>query len=309
MLVIQENKLLLDLTTFRIGGAAKYYVSVKTEGEIRDALGWAREHTVPFFIIGGGSNILVPDEGFNGLIIHIKSDQFSFSGEMLEADAGCNLLTLIRASSEQGIGGWEKLGGIPGTIGGAVRGNAGAFGPEIKDFVVYVQAINTNTGEMHEFSNAECAFAYRMSYFKKNPEWILTKIHLKLTKVDPSESRAAIEETIRERERRHIQDVRAAGSYFMNPVVPQKIISQFEQEKKTRSRGGRVPAGWLIEKAGLKGACIGDAQSSEQHPNYLVNAGSATAAQVRELADRIKRAVHEKFDIVLEEEAVILSPQ
>lgn len=307
MLEIAHNKPLSALTTFEIGGPAKYYVEVKTEEEIRDALGWAREHGENFFVIGGGSNLLIPDEGFDGLVIHIVSNHFGFSGDILEADAGCNLLALIRAASEQGLGGWEKLAGIPGSIGGAVRGNAGAFGPEIKDFLVYAHAINTKTEDTHEFANAECEFAYRQSHFKKNPEWIITKVHLKLDKVDPKESAALIEATIKEREKRHIQNVRAAGSYFMNPTAPKSIVSMFEEEKGVESRGGRVPAGWLIEKAGLKGSRIGDAQSSEQHPNYLVNVGSAKAAEVRELADRIKREVKEKFDVLLQEEAVILS--
>ncbi|OHB20336.1 MAG: UDP-N-acetylenolpyruvoylglucosamine reductase [Parcubacteria group bacterium RIFCSPHIGHO2_01_FULL_56_18] len=307
MLNIQQNKPLSDLTTFEIGGPAKYYVEVKNEEEIRNALGWAREHGENIFVMGGGSNLLVPDEGFDGLVIHIVSNQFNFSGDILEADAGCNLLHLIRAASEQGLGGWEKLGGIPGTIGGAVRGNAGAFRPEIKDFLVYTHAINTKTEDTHEFANAECEFAYRQSYFKRQPEWIITKVHIKLGKVEPSESKKLIEATIREREKRHIQNVRAAGSYFMNPVAPVHVVSMFEQEKGVESRGGRVPAGWLIEKAGLKGARLGGAQSSEQHPNYLVNMGNAKASEVRELADRIKRTVKEKFDVQLEEEAVILT--
>lgn len=307
MLEIQQNKPLSDLTTFEIGGPAKYFVEVRTDEEIHDALGWAREHDVPFFIMGGGSNLLVPDEGFDGLVIHIVSDTFEFSGDMLIADAGCNLLKLICTAADGGLGGWEKLAGIPGTIGGAVRGNAGAFGPEIKDFLVYAKAINTKTEDEHEFSNAECEFAYRMSYFKKNPEWIITRVHVQLHEVSPHDSRRLIEETIKEREKRHIQDVRAAGSYFLNPIAPVHIVSMFEDEKGTESRGGRVPAGWLIEKAGLKGTRLGGAQSSEQHPNYLVNVDNAKASEVRELANRIKRAVNEKFGVQLEEEAVILS--
>lgn len=306
MLNIIEHKSLAELTTFEIGGPAKYYVEVTDEAGIRDALGWARAHDEKFFVMGGGSNLLVPDDGFDGLVIHITSRNFGFSGDVLEADAGCNLLSLISAASEQGLGGWEKLAGIPGSIGAAVRGNAGAFGPEIKDFLIYAHAINTRTEDTHEFANAECEFAYRQSHFKKNSEWIITNVHVKLENVDPTESAALIEATIKEREKRHIQNVRAAGSYFMNPVAPQAIVSMFESEKGVESRGGRVPAGWLIEKAGLKGAQIGGAQSSEQHPNYLVNTGNAKASEVRELADRIKREVKEKFDVQLEEEAVIL---
>ncbi len=306
MLEIQQNKPLSDFTTFQIGGPAKYYVEVRTEDEIRNALGWAREHNVLFTVLAGGSNVLIPDEGIEGLVIRITGDNFGITGTTLEADAGCNLLTLIRVAADEGLGGWEKLGGIPGTIGGAVRGNAGAFGPEIKDFLVYAKAINTKTEDEHEFSNAECEFVYRMSYFKKNPEWIITKVHIKLQQGETLLSHKLIEETIKEREKRHIQNVRAAGSYFINPIAPVHVVSMFEKEKATESRGGRVPAGWLIEKAGMKGVRVGGAMSSEQHPNYLVNVDKAKASEVRELALKIKKSVKSQFGIVLEEEAVVL---
>ncbi len=306
MLEIQQNKTLSSLTTFQIGGPAEYFVEVQSEDEIRDALGWAREHDVSFTVLAGGSNVLIPDAGLKGLVIHMMSDNFAFTDKTLEADAGCNLLSLIRASAEQALGGWEKLAGIPGTIGGAARGNAGAFGPEIKDFLVWARAINTKTEEVHEFSNAECDFSYRNSFFKKNPEWIVTKVHIQLEKVDSVESKTAIEATIREREKRHIQNVRAAGSFFMNPIAPAHVVAMFEEEKKTESRGGRVPAGWLIEKAGMKGATVGGAESSPMHPNYLVNAHNAKSDQVLELAAKIKSAVYAQFSISLEEEAVIL---
>lgn len=312
MLEIVQHKPLSSLTTFEIGGAAKYFVEVKTEAEIREAILWAREHGETFFVMGGGSNILVPDEGIDGLVIRIVSNQFGFVDGVLEADAGCNLLSLIRVAAEEGFRGWEKLAGIPGTLGGAVRGNAGAFGSEIKDFVTWVRALDTNTLEAHEFSNAECSFDYRMSYFKKHPELIILVVQARLAQTGGGDARAdvhaEIEATIAEREKRHIQNVRAAGSYFMNPVAPQAVVAQFEAEKGVESRGGRVPAGWLIEKAGMKGVCVGDACSSSQHPNYLVNTGKATAVEVRTLANEIKHAVHERFGVALREEAVVLEP-
>lgn len=299
---VRENVPLAPLTTFQIGGSARYFVEVSDEAGVREALGWAREKGVSFFVIAGGSNLLVPDAGLDGLVIRIAGEQFQFTDEGMQAQAGCTLLTLIREAAVQGKGGWEKLAGIPGTIGGALRGNAGAFGPEIKDFVTWVRAINTKTEEVHEFSNAECEFDYRMSFFKKNPEWIILDVHVKL-----GESNATlIDETIKEREKRHIQNVKAAGSFFMNPVAPQNIVSMFEEEKQTTSRGGRVPAGWLIEKAGMKGAKLGGAQVSPQQANYIVNADNATAEDVRELAAKVKEEVRRQFDVTLAEEAVVL---
>ena len=307
MLNVRENVLLASLTTFEIGGAAKYFTEVSTEEEIREAVQWAKEKDMSFVILAGGSNLLVPDEGIDALVVRVVGDDFKIEGNRIEAHPGCNLLSLIRAAGEKGIGGWEKLAGIPGTIGGAVRGNAGAFGPEIKDFVVKVQTFNVGSTDVREFKNEECEFSYRMSFFKKNPQLVITRVFVKLDTVDPSKSKKAADERIAEREKRHIQNVRAAGSYFMNPVAPVNIVEMFEKEKGVKSRSGRVPAGWLIEKAGMKGARVGGAIASEQHPNYIKNDGDAKAVDVLALAKKIKDAVRKQFGIELKEEAVILA--
>lgn len=306
MINIKENVPLSSLTTFEIGGAARYFVETKTEDEMREAIAWAHEKGIRPVILAGGSNVLVPDQGIDGLVIQIASDIFSFADTELAADAGCNLLKLIRHASARGLGGWEKLSGIPGTIGGAVRGNAGAFGPEIKDFITKVRAFDAETGEMREFENEFCDFSYRHSFFKDHPEWIITRAIIRLHGVEIGESTSLIEDTIAERERRHIQNVRAAGSYFVNPVAPGEIQELFEKEKGAKSREGRVPAGWLIEKAGMKGARVGGAEASVQHPNYLVNVENATSADVRSLADKVRSAVESQFGIVLQEEAAIM---
>lgn len=303
---IQENIPLAPLTTFGIGGSARYYTEVSTEEGIREVIEWAREQNTELVFLAGGSNVLVPDEGLDALVARVVGDAHTFEGRTLHAHPGCNLLSLIREAGKRGLGGWEKLAGIPGTIGGAVRGNAGAFGPEIKDFVEHAHAFNLKTSEMRQFTNTECEFEYRESFFKKHPEWIIMRVSLALQDVVPEESKHAAEETIREREKRHIQDVSAAGSYFKNPVAPKEVVAMFETEKGLTSRGGRVPAGWLIEKVGMKGASVGDAEASLQHPNYIVNNGRASSKDVRALADKIKQAVKNRFSVVLEEEAVIL---
>ena len=303
---IQENVPLAPMTTFKIGGPARYFAVVRSESEIREALEWVKIKKIPHIVWAGGSNILVPDEGIEALVMCIENQDLSFFKNTLEADAGCNLLSLIRTASEKGLGGWEKLSGIPGTLGGAIRGNAGAFGPEIKDFVQKVRAFNTGTGDIREFDNAECEFVYRNSFFKRNPEWIVMRVLIELENVDPKDSAGLISRTIAEREKRHIQNVRAAGSFFVNPVVSKEIQAMFEKEKGLHSREGRVPAGWLIEKVGMKGARVGDAVASEQHPNYIKNDGKATAKDVLTLARQIKDAVKEKFGVELKEEAVVL---
>lgn len=278
---------------------------VKNEAEMREAIAWAREQSAEFRILAGGSNVLAPDGGFDGLVIHVVPGEYSFADGVLTADAGCNLLALIRETAAQGWGGWEKMAGIPGTIGGAARGNAGAFGTEIKDVAERVDAFNIETGEARSFTNEECTFAYRQSFFKQHPEWVITKVVVALKAVDPIESTQLIEATIAEREKRHLQNVRAAGSYFMNPVAPPELVLQFETEKQVKSRENRVPAGWLIEKAGMKGFTVGGAQSSMQHPNYIISDGTATAEDVTAVAAAVRAAVREQFGIELSEEAVV----
>ncbi len=303
---IQENVSLAPLTTFEITGTAKYFVEVRSEDDAREAIAWARSKSVRYVILSGGSNVLVPPL-IDALVIHIVGDVFELKKDVLEAWTGTNLLALIRAAGAQGFGGWEKLAGIPGTVGGAVRGNAGAFGSEIRDLVISVRAFDAKSGNYREFTNAECDFSYRHSYFKDHPEWIITQVRLRLHPIAPEESGHIVEETIAEREKRHLQNVRAAGSYFMNPVAPQKIVEQFEKEKGVKSRENRVPAGWLIEKAGMKGAVVGGAIASLQHPNYIVNLGSATSDDVQELAQKIKGAVQTMFGVELKEEAALLT--
>lgn len=303
---VKEHVPLAPLTTFNIGGPARYFVDVRSESGIKSAIAWANERSLKFVVLGGCSNVLVPDEGLNALIIHFVGNLYGIKDGVFDSWAGTNLLVAIKSCAEQGFGGCEKLAGIPGTIGGAVRGNAGAFGSEIKDFVTKVRALNSTTGGTKEFSNAECDFSYRHSFFKDHPEWIITRVSLQLQKIDPATSAQLASETIAEREKRHLQNVKAAGSFFMNPVAPANIVEMFEKEKKVKSREDRVPAGWLIEKAGMKGATVGGAIASLQHPNYIVNQRSATAADVRQLAEKVRTAVHRQFQIQLAEEAALL---
>jgi UDP-N-acetylmuramate dehydrogenase len=303
---IRKSVSLAPLTTFGIGGPAQYFVDVRSESEVREAIEWTRKEGMPFVVLAGGSNVLVPDDGIIGLVIRVRGDLYEFGEGFVDAWAGTNLFALIQAMSRLGWGGWEKLAGIPGSVGGAVRGNAGAFGPEIKDFIQNVIALNTRTGETKEMSNDECDFSYRHSFFKDNPEWLVLRARLQLQKVAPEESARRVEETIAEREKRHLQNVCAAGSFFMNPTAPAHIVEMFEKEKQVKSREGRVPAGWLIEKAGMKGAMVGDAIASLQHPNYIVNQGNAMAADVRALAEKVRAAVREQFGVVLQEEAALL---
>lgn len=304
MIQIHNHVPLGPLTTFKIGGEAKYFVEVKTERDLQGAVEWARERDLPFVLLAGGSNVLIADTGYDGLVIHIVEGEWRLDNEgHLAADAGCNLLNLIREASAKGWGGWEKMAGIPGTIGGAARGNAGAFGTELKDVCIGVRAVHAQTGEARLFTREECAFAYRQSFFKEHPEWIVTRVAVRLQPRIAIHSQKLIEDTIAERQKRHLQNVLAAGSYFMNPVASAEVVAQFEKDKGVQSREGRVPAGWLIEQAGMKGYAAGGASASIQHPNYIVSDGTATAADVKAVAAAVIAKVQEQFGITLREEA------
>ena len=303
---IKENVPLAPLTTFKVGGSAKYFTEVRAEDEIREVISWAKENQVVFIILAGGSNVLIPDEGVNGLVIHLIGDDFSCADSVLDCNAGCDLLHVITIMANRGFGGWEKLAGIPGTVGGGVRGGIGAFGSEIKDFIIKVRALDSTTGVVREFSNSECDFSYRASFFKVHPDWVITRAYIILHRVNSAESDRIIRKTMTEREKRHLQSACTAGSFFMNPTAPRSICEMFEKEKGTTSRENRVPAGWLIEKTGMRGTVVGGAQVSMQHSNYIVNTGNATADDICLLTGRVKSAVKEKFGVDLQEEVRVI---
>ena len=182
MINIQENVPLTPLTSFRIGGNAKYYVEVFSIEELKESLIFAKDKKIDFYILGGGTNLLIGDDGFSGLIIRMKMNEISVDGEAIEAQAGVPLIKAINMASQQGLSGLEKLAGIPGTIGGAVRGNAGAFSSEIKSCIKSVTAFDTEKKELISFENEQCNFAYRTSIFKKNKKLIVISTTLILQK-------------------------------------------------------------------------------------------------------------------------------
>ena len=307
MVEIQENVDLSQYTTFNIGGPAKYFIEVANEEELREALNFARSKQLHFFILAGGTNLLLNDVEFDGLVIRMVGTEVKVYCANIIASAGATLFSLIVEAGESGLRGMEKMYGIPGSVGGAVRGNAGAFGTEVKDVLHKVRAINVQTGELRDFNNKECKLEYRTSYFKTHQEWVVLTVVFKLEGgADKAELKAEREEALTKRGGKHDQSVKCAGSFFKNPIGTQEAIREFEADKGVKSKGGKVPAGWLIDKCGLKGAEVGGAQCSEQQANYIVNTGNATQADVLALRDIIKNRVMYKYNIELEEEVTIV---
>ena len=289
-------------TTFRIGGNAKYFVEVGSKEEAERAIAAARENGIPFIILGNGSNILVSDRGYDGLVIKMSGRKIISGGDTVIAESGVLLPALVLFCARSGLAGLEWASGIPGTVGGAVRGNAGAFGGSMADAVVEVVAIDARTGESTVMKNSECDFNYRESLFKREPDLVIIETKMKLSKDDPEEVQARAKRYLDYRKERHPREP-SAGSVFKAPELSgEKMTEMSERFPDIEKFDGAIPAALLIDKCGLKGAKSGGAMVSELHANFIINIGEATAEDVRSLIYLIKNKIKDEFGISLEEE-------
>jgi len=309
-LKIEKNVSLKNFSTFKIGGKAKYFCKVKKREDLFEILKWAKKKKIPFFILGGGSNVLFSDKGFKGLVIKIEFQNFKFLNSKLFAEAGCPLMKLVLESVKRGKKGLEWAAGIPGTLGGAIVGNAGAFGKEMKDVVekVEVLKIKKNKIEILNFQNKDCQFGYRESKFKREKDLLLLSATLKLKKGKKKILEKKIKEILKKRKEKYPLSFPSAGCIFKNvPLknVPKKFQEVFK-DKIQKKPILNLPAAIFIEKANLKGLKIGRAQVSKKHANFIVNLGEAKAKDVLELIKKIKKKVKEKFKVELEEEIILV---
>ena len=300
---IEENVPLAPFTSFGIGGPARYLVRPHTEEELKAALSYAKQRGLGYYLLGGGTNILVSDKGFDGLVIKLELNSISIEGGTITAQAGAELARVIDVAAENGLSGIECLAGIPGTLGGAVRGNAGAFGTVIGDLVADVVALDGDSMKVATYTRERTAsFEYRSSMFKKNRRLVVVSARLALSVGREDEIREKMKQTLEKRVV-FMENERSVGSYFINPKPDDEdLIRKFEDDRKVQCRNCMIPAGWFIDQAGLRGLRIGDAMVSEKHGNYLINAGGATADDVIKLATMIKQVVREKMGIELQEE-------
>ncbi len=299
---VREGVLLAPYTTFRIGGAARYFFTAKTAQDMERALRAAKQTRFPYFLLAGGSNVVMADKGFEGLIIHIKTKGYAIRGMRVVAAAGVPMGVLVRETAKRGLAGLEWAGGLPGTLGGAVRGNAGAFGGEIKDSVVSVKAIDEK-GRVRTLSRAQCRFSYRSSLFKKKKYMVLSAV-LGLKKGNAKELSRIAQSHMRYRRERHPLEYPNAGSVFKNCDVkklPVKWQKHFAGVIKT-DPFPVAPTAALIAEAKLQGLRRGNIQVSTKHPNYMVNLGNGKAKDVKKLVEKVKNRVKKKFDVQLEEE-------
>jgi len=292
---LKEDIPLAKFTTFNIGGRAKYLFEGSNKREIIEAVSIAKQEGLPFFILGGGSNLLVDDKGYPGLVIKIQNSGLKIQKENLKfkvvAEAGTFLSLLISRAAENSFAGLEWAIGIPGTLGGAIYGNAGAFGKSMKDIVKEVEVFDARDLQVKTYSLEDCRFDYRESIFKKDKNLIILSAVLELEKGEKKEIENKMKRYLSERKKKQPIGLASAGSVFKNPSSAQ--TSGTERE---------LSAGELIERCGLKGRSIGGAKISEKHANFIINFGGARFSDVRRLIDLVKKKVRLKFGIELEEE-------
>ena len=303
MLSLERDVLLAPYSTFNIGGPADFFATVTTAAELIEALEYAADNSLKSFIFSGGSNLLIADRGFRGLVIRVASAAARISGRDIYADAGTPLGSVVQLAGAHGLAGIERLAGIPGSLGGAIRGNAGAFGAEMRDVVLSVKTYDRKARMLREFSAKQCAWGYRQSHFKSHPELVILSAQLRFEDGDSAELQRIAADTMAVREAKHPQAARCAGSFFMNPdVLDEALRDEFALDTGKTPKDSRLPAGWLIDHVGLRGRRIGGAEISPHHPNYIVNTGTATAEQVVMLASLVKQRVRTELGVQLKEE-------
>ncbi len=304
---LKEDELLANYTTFKIGGPAKYFFEAENEEEIVRAVKFAREFNLPYLILGGCSNVLVSDDGFSGLVIKVKNNKIEFDGEEIIAGAGVNLTKLAVQSVKQGLAGLEWAAGIPGTVGGAVYGNAGAWGGEIKDSLQTVKVLRGV--EIKELKKEECGFAYRHSIFKSNDDVILEARFI-LEKGDKKKSEELITKYLKAKTESQATDKPSSGCIFKNIKFDELDAAALEKVKPLLDadllKRQIVPAGLLIDEAGYKGFKMGKVAVSEKHANFIINLGGGTAEEVIMLIAAIKQKVRVMFNIQLHEEVQLV---
>ena len=327
---IERNILLKNLTTFKIGGLANYFCKIKSLEELKQAVSFAKQNELPIFILGGGSNVLISDYGFEGLVIKIElkdilieeKEKFIF----IIAGAGESWDKIVKLSVESELYGIENLSYIPGTVGGAAAGNIGAYGAEIKDTIESIEIFDTDTFETLVLNKDECGFNYRDSIFKKRKgkNYIITKVCFKLLKkerinllykdvkiyfenknnLSPTleEVRKAIGE-IRNKKFPNLVKYGTAGSFFKNPVISSKVADNLKKKYpkidifEGKNGNKKISLAGLLDNIGLKGIRDGDVGTFENQPLVFVNYGNARAKEIKNFSEKIIQKIFNKIKI------------
>jgi UDP-N-acetylmuramate dehydrogenase len=315
----KENVPLSKFSNYKIGGPARFFFAPKNEKEVIWALKEARAKKLKVFVLGGGTNLLISDEGFDGLVIKPALASIKQKANVITAGAGASIAQLLNYSISHSLSGLEWAGGLPGTLGGAIRGNAGCFGGEMKDNILSVRSINVKTMKIVEHTAKACRFNYRDSIFKqRDGSEIILSATLHMEKGNTKEIRAAIQEKQEYRKKNHPIEYPNIGSIFKN--VPLLLVCRTDSAKykaalknnKLEFRGSEfsvktdpfpvISAAKLISESGLRAVSSGGAMISPKHTNFIVNTLGAEAADVHNLIVLAKAEVSRQFGVELEEE-------
>lgn len=292
---LRANVPLAPLTTFRVGGPAEWFIQLQEAGEVCRAIAVAREAGIPVTAIGGGSNLLVADEGVEGLVIRLHGgDVRPIDARSIAVDAGVTINGLVRWAVNRGVAGVEAWAGTPGTLGGAIFGNAHFQGRLIGGLIAGVRLVGRD-GRVQDVPAGDLEFAYDFSRLHRTREVVVSAI-VTVSEGEPAALRAVARESLAFRKRTQPLESPSAGCIFRNPVDPADAVPE----------GMPRSAGALVDRAGLKGAREGRAVVSPAHANFIVNEGGASAREIRALIRRCQAAVGERFGVALREEIVYL---
>ncbi len=332
-MIFLQNIPLKKYSNYKIGGPADYFYEFKSKEELVKALDeWKKldPENKNILILGKATNILFNDAGFRGLVLKDEINFIEKEGEIIEAGSGVLISDLLDYCVKNSLSGLEWAGGLPGTVGGAVRGNAGAFGGETKDNVIEVESIDLETRQIKKRNNSKCLFGYRQSVFKNKDggrrpggpspnrevlrtgglaqKEVILSAKFKLKKGEEREIKQKTQEKIDYRISKHPLDLPNIGSMFKNiPVkqVPENVLIRF-RDKIKKDPFPVLPVAKLLAEAGLKGRTVGGAMISPKHPNFIVNFNNAKAEDVKDLIEIVKKEIKEKFEVSLEEEIMIV---
>jgi len=323
---IQKNISLSQYTTFKTGGPAEYFCEIDTKEDLLKCFNWIKLNKTAFFCLGNGSNLVINDLGFPGTVLKMNNIASVWDKNKSTSGAGTPLAVLINEAKRHGLGGMEWGFGIPATLGGAVRNNAGAFGSDISKTLVSVEIFDTEKAEFRIIQNKDCDFSYHKSIFQTKPTWLIWQASLVWEEREEKEIEENIQKYLNQRKEKQPIESPSAGSYFQNPLLSnmdekkrEQIVEDFvkralpntldgerdrlsEEIRKKVSQSGVLPAAYLIEETGLKGRSIGGAQVSEKHANFIINTGQAKTEDIIILSSIIKQKVRTKFGIQLHEE-------
>lgn len=300
---IQENIPLAKYTTLKIGGPARYFIEILSEVELKEAILWARDKGVEYIVIAGGSNLLVSDAGFDGMVVKLAMSGITQRrGDGVTVKVGVPLQMLVDFANEHGLAGAEKLTGIPGSVGGAIYGNAGAYGQTVSDKITRI--LIWDGIQNRWLKRQECGFEYRDSGFKKHKDWIILEAEFSFDEGKREVLQETSIEILNRRLQKYPHGVRCPGSFFKNLLKDQ--LSEEYRNIIPPDYYGKMPAGYFLDMAGAKGDRLGDIEIAPYHANLFTNKGNGKASDFFALAKKWKDIVREKFGIELEPEVQLV---